>query len=328
VKLKTIRIASVAALAALFFLPSAAAAAPSPSPSPSLDSILVAPSGAGYVQDYQAFPGVQGSFEAVDLLVFMGPAKPSQTYRSMQEEGFIAGYGRAWFDRSANHLLVELVVAFTGGQGAMKWLPEARSINESYPDASGDFSVSGIDASYGVKYVNTSSAYYSNAAGFVKGNDFFIVDLISGKNDLGDAASTQAKKQYDAAPAGTIPTSQWPENAPSATPSAANRPNPVGSLPVELLVIVGVAGVLLVAVAVVGVLLVRRAGRPSVATASVAPAPTQAALQLSADGTHWWDGQAWKDASLEPPPVEVAQRSADGYYWWDGQRWREMPRAS
>src|SRR5207253_219268 len=54
---------------------------------------------------------------------------------------------------------------------------------------------------------------YADVAYFVKGNDYFIIGLVSGADDLGDSASTQTKLQYDSAPPYTIPPSQWPESA-------------------------------------------------------------------------------------------------------------------
>jgi hypothetical protein len=55
------------------------------------------------------------------------------------------------------------------------------------------------------------------------------------------------------------------------------------------------------------------------------PVAAPAGVQLSDDGKYWWDGQAWKDASLEAPPS--AQRSSDGTLWWDGRNWRPVPQS-
>ena len=304
-------------------------ASPAPSPSPALDSVLAEPSGSGYAPTFQSFTAVQGNFEAVDFLVFLGPPKPSETYRILQADGFVAGYGRAWFNRTARHSLVELVIAFNGGQGATKWLTEWRSVSEGASVFTGEFSVVGVDGAFGIHYADTSAPFYDDVVGFVKGNDFFLVEFFSDNNDLANAASTQAKQMFDSAPVGTIPAPQWPENVTSSTPTNSSRLNPVVGLPVGLGVIVAVAGVLLLVLASVAVVLVRRAGRPTAASPpaveAVSPA-VPAGLQMSADGNHWWDGQAWKDASQEVPPM--AQRSPDGYYWWDGKTWREVPRPS
>ncbi|HEX2645634.1 MAG TPA: hypothetical protein VHO95_00230 [Candidatus Dormibacteraeota bacterium] len=302
-------------------------AAPSPSPSPSLDSVLSPPSGTGYVVDYQGYLQVQGNFQAVDYLVFEDPRHPSHTLATLKDDGFVAGYGREWADRTARHYAFELVVAFKGGQGATKWMPDARSLDQDNLYFKTEFQLSGISNSFGDHFADTNGPFYFDDVGFVKGNDYFYLQVGSGKNDLGDSATALAKQMFDAAPSGTIPTSQWPENATSATPSAASRPNPVGGLPVGLVVIVAVAGVLLLALAVVAIVVIRRGGRPSTTVATplaVSTAPVPGIVQMSTDGTHWWDGQAWKDVSLEAPPM--AQRSADGYYWWDGQKWREVPR--
>ena len=88
-------------------------------------------------------------------------------------------------------------------------------------------------------------------------------------------------------------------------------------------IILGGAGFLIVLAAlIVGiVLLVRR--RPAVPASAATYPPGATGVQFSPDGTHWWNGQAWQDATLNVPPGSA--RSPDGGYWWDGARWRPMP---
>ena len=59
---------------------------------------------------------------------------------------------------------------------------------------------------------------------------------------------------------------------------------------------------------------------PASSPAGLAPA----AGTLSPDRSEWFDGTAWRDASLTAPPG--ALRSPDGSHWWDGATWRAIPR--
>jgi hypothetical protein len=54
------------------------------------------------------------------------------------------------------------------------------------------------------------------------------------------------------------------------------------------------------------------------------PLAAPAAGTLSPDRSEWFDGTAWRDASLSAPPG--ALRSPDGSHWWDGATWRAIPR--
>src|SRR5438067_308685 len=76
--------------------------------------------------------------------------------------------------------------------------------------------------------------------------------------------------------------------------------------------------------AVIGFLAMRRRGSAPAAMVGAGGAPA-GAVQMSDDGNYWWDGQTWRDAAHETPPM--AQRSGDGTLWWDGRTWRPVPQA-
>lgn len=311
-----IRAIGAALAAAVMLSPSVVLA--SPSLSPSLDSVLAEPLASDYLPETQFFTSVQGSFDAVDYLGFITPPKPSLTLSKLKSDGFVSGYGRSWGQRSTAHLLLEVVVAFSGGAGAKRWLPEERALSQNSQYFKSNITVSGIDQQFGEHLANPSAPAYVDFIGFVKGNDYFLVYLISPADDMADSAAMQAKQQYDVAPAGTIPPSRWPENASNNLFASALGGSTTGILVASL------AGVVLLAVVVVGaVVLLRRPRRPGPVLAQAAAA---GAIQLSADGYYWWDGGRWRDANLAAPPV--AQRSADGSYWWDGGRWRTVPVAA
>jgi hypothetical protein len=306
-----IRAIAAAAVVAVLLAPAVALA--SPTPSPSLDTLLAEPAGSDFVPESRFFMALQGDFDVIDYLAELGSSKPSHTYATLKSDGFVSGYGRSWAGNRTNHLLLEAVVAFSGAVGAKRWLPEARSLDQNGSYFKGNFAIPGIDLQFGDHFANPATSAYADSAGFVKGNNFFIVYMYSPKDDMADFVAGQAKQVYDHAPASTIPPSQWPETA-----GNSSAPSSLGALPINAIVIAGAAVVVLVFVGLLAVLLLRR-GRPTPA-AVAAPA----AIQMSADGYYWWDGQSWRDAAQSAPPG--AQRSADGNYWWDGGKWRSMPR--
>lgn len=58
----------------------------------------------------------------------------------------------------------------------------------------------------------------------------------------------------------------------------------------------------------------------------VTPPPINApVVQLTPDGSQWWDGAEWQSTATSYPPH--AARSQDGGQWWDGQSWRSVPRS-
>ncbi|HKW69122.1 MAG TPA: hypothetical protein VJP81_00935 [Candidatus Dormibacteraeota bacterium] len=307
-----IRATAAAAVASLLLAPSVAAAPPSPSPS--LDTVLAEPLASDFVPESRFVMALQGDFDAVDFLAVLNSSKPSHTLANLKDDGFVAGYGRSWSGNRTNHLLLEAVVAFSGGAGAKKWVPEARSLDQNGSYFKGNFSISGIDLQYGDHFANPAGPAYADSAGFVKGNDFFLVYMYSQKDDLSDFVARQARQLYDLAPASTIPPSKWPENA-----AVSSTPTSLPSFVPNAVLLALAAVVVVLFVVLLGVLVLRR-GRPGLAPAPAVPV----GIQMSSDGFYWWDGQSWRDASQSAPPA--AQRSADGNYWWDGGKWRSMPR--
>jgi hypothetical protein len=301
------RLACALPLGVVALLPLVAAAA-SPSPSPSLDGILLAPP-AGYVAVTTA--RLHGHFTAEQYTNHYG-TQAVQAEHALKGAGFVEGYGMTWTQKSTRRTLVEFVIAFTGGAGARTWLSYEQAADQSKAAYKHADPLPGIDPFYGGHFV--SGASISDAFSFVKGNDMLGVAFVSPKNDVLGLATTQAKNQYDAAPSATIPTDQWPENAskPGAVAPPA-IPNLSGVLPFLL-----AGGLVIGVVAVASGLLLRWRRWKG--------APRSVALQLSPDGSHWWDGRAWRESAREAPPF--AQRSGDGGYWWDGHTWRPVPLSS
>src|SRR5256885_12977530 len=243
-----IRTLTLVAAVALATSPLSGAAASTPSPSRSLDKVLAPPPGSDVTE---LTTGVlHGEFTAHDWATTNASGSDAtETEKTLTKDGFVDGYGKTWAQASAGHAMIEAGMAFSGGQGARKALTSLEASDKSDKSYKHADTISGIDPYYGAHFVDTSSNTVGDLFVFVKGNDVFFVILASQKDDVLTVATTQAKAQYDAAPASTIPTGQWPENAvkPVSGSSAA-------------LGIGVIAAIIVAIVAVIGFLAVRRRG--------------------------------------------------------------------
>ena len=201
---------TVAAFAAVTMLPaSGGLAAGTPSPSPHLSQVLADPPSTRYIELAPHTPGIlEGPFDA-GTYASIGGLDMQSSIATLARDGFIAGYGRAWVRQSPDRVMVEIVVAFTGGQGARLWLQQSQLADLTDPTFQHSITVDGIDTYYGAR-MSDSVSYFADAFLFVKGNDGFLVSTISGSDDLGDSAAAQTRVQYRHAPAYTIPPSGWP----------------------------------------------------------------------------------------------------------------------
>lgn len=302
------------ALAISFLALGPLTATAAPIPSPGLDTVLVAPP-SGYTE--LTSTSFHGSFTAHDYAVASDEAQATEIEKTLNHDGFVDGYGKTWIHQASQRAMVEAVIAFTGGRGAKDWLTAAEAGDKSDPTYVRADTITGVNPYYGGHFKYSSSNTVGDVFSFVKGNDVFIVGVVSTKDDVLSLATTQTKTQFDQAPGQTIPSSQWPENASKTV---------AGSFP---LLAVGIIGALIV-VAVVAVLALTMRRRGGMTPAMVAApgamgSPPAGGVQMSTDGKYWWDGQNWRDAATETPPS--AQRSSDGALWWDGQNWRPVPHA-
>jgi len=202
----------VAACVAATIVPVAVASA-APAPSPGLDTILASPPTTDYQEIDPSTPGIlEGPFDAKGYASIGGAGDTSTTVKTLGADGFIAGFGRAWVQAASHRVLVEIVVAFSGGKGATRWLGQSEQADLADPTYQHAISVDGIDRYYGAR-LSDSAHYFADAFVFVKGNDGFLVSTISDSDTLGDSAATQTRVQYQRAPVYTIPPSGWPEAA-------------------------------------------------------------------------------------------------------------------
>jgi hypothetical protein len=186
--------------------------AAAPSPSVSLDGVLAPPPAPNYAPDTESNGTPVGAFDAAEYASYVSGGSDSSLTTTLTQDGFVAGYGASWTEQTNGRALVELVVAFSGGTGARSWLATAQAAARSSDYYKRSIVVLGVGPYYGAHFANPSGPSYADVVSFVKGNDFFTVGFISNADDLGTAAAMQAKKQFDTAPADSIPPSQWPEN--------------------------------------------------------------------------------------------------------------------
>lgn len=284
-----------------------------PTLSPALEGLLAPPPSSDYIE---ATPGgaglLEGPFTSRDwsLLAASG-TEATRTQRTLDRDGFVAGYGRTWVQRGTRHVLIEGVFAFNGGRGAKSYFSQSQLADKALPSYKGPLTVEGIPIYYGEQLFDAAQGLYTHAFAVVKGNDLFLTAVASLMDDLGTSGATQAKKQYDLAPEYTIPPALWPQEGTAPA-------NDFGRLAGDIVI-----GVLLLGSAGLVVALVLRSRRhPSSPSMAMAGDVQALAVTLSPDGKYWWDGQTWKDAAHDVPPT--VQRSGDGRFWWDGRVWRPI----
>ena len=265
-----------------------------------LHPLLAAPPSADWIDVPSTSTNLVGDFTAHDYGAYLGAGSSGIEF-DLNLYGFTRGYGLEWAQRSSHDLLAERVFEFRDARGARSWFTLLRLLDKTARTYTRDIPMpASVPNSYGAVFTLADGALQDWIV-FRKGNLTFVVVTDSVTNDLSATAVTQAANEY--------------ANAPSQT----QVPPGTGQTVNDWLRNIGFAvGALVVAVAIVitvTIVLITRRRRPA---ALLADGP-----MMSADGAYWWDGQRWRDASVEAPAT--APRSPDGAHWWDGRTWRPVP---
>ncbi len=274
-----------------------------------LNSLLAAPPGGDWVDVGSLPTNLVGDFTAHDYAGFLqaNGTSPGQTEFDLNLYGYTRGYGLEWQQRGTSDVLVERVFEFRDSRGASYLYSSFKRGSQTAAQYDRDIVVpSSLPNSFGT-VLKASDGSFQYRVEFEKGNLLFVVHMDSYQNDLSAAAITQAAVEYDGAPS----QSQVP---PGSGQAVNNWLRNIGIA----------AGALVVAVAIVitiTIVLITRRKRPAALLAG-GPAMPSGGPRMSADGAYWWDGQRWRDASVEAPAT--APRSPDGVHWWDGRAWRAL----
>ena len=258
--------------------------------------------------DVPSTPGQNliGDFTAHDYGVYLG-AGGSGIEFDLNLYGFTRGFARDWAQTRSHDLLIERVFEFRDARGARSWYTLLRLIDKSSHSYTSDIPMPAtVPNSYGARMTLTDGTLQVWIE-FGKGNLAFEIVTDSTTNDLSATAVTQAATEYANAPTQT----QVP---PGAGQTVNNWLRNIGFA----------VGALVLAVAIVitvTIVLITRRRRPAALLAG-GPAPPAGGTMMSPDGAYWWDGQRWRNASVEAPPT--APRSPDGAHWWDGRTWRPL----
>ena len=249
------------------------------SPVPDLRSYL-APAPAGDWFEHPADPtDAIGPFDAATYGASVDDNGASE--RALGRLGFVSGYGRDWVQRGSQDFLVERVFEFGSPEGAIRWLNDLKTSNETSSEYKQD--IPALDSllvlSFGVELDFSGGREYR--VEFVKNDFFYAIHMGSATNDLSAAARAQAVAQYEMAP----------DNP--ALPAASVRtslfsPLIVGSFLASVVLFVALISVIVI----VGLTQRRRQASPMPA----------ASVYVSPDGAYWWDGAHWHPIATDPPP--------------------------
>lgn len=158
-----------------------------------------------------------GAFDAHRYAVWLAPDSSQVTpiEDTLRTEGFARGYGRTWSQpvqvevgvgESRVQYMSETVEEFQSADGAQLRLDGTRSYTMSEPGF--EKIIEPVpDQAFGA--IVSLGSFTQFLVSFRKGNDVYVVEMESGRNDMTDKVVMQARSQFDSAPAYTIEPAQW-----------------------------------------------------------------------------------------------------------------------
>ena len=275
-----------------------------------LHPLLAPPPTADWIDVPSTSTNLVGDFTAHGYASYLQSAgsSPGAAEFDLNLYGFTRGTALEWEQRGSHDLLVERVFEFRDARGARSWFTLVRlGLARSSQYTRAVPMPPSVPNSYGALFTWPDGTMQIRIE-FWKGNVEYVIHTDSLTNDLSATAVAQAVIEYANAPSNT-------DVPPGAGQAVNNWLRSIGIAAAALVLAVAI-------VTTIAVVLITRRRRPA---ALLAGGPTTAGggPMMSADGAYWWDGQRWRDASVEAPAT--APRSPDGAHWWDGRTWRPLP---
>jgi len=197
-------LAGMGALAAfLTMTPVAAEAAPSPNPA-ALRATLADPISPDFVEADQGTPGtVEGSLDAARYVdsTSATAAERQGMIDSLNQNGFISGYGREWYKPRSNDFLGEIVLAFASSNGA-RATASLSKIRYAQEKSFQSFTDSLIPGGYALTEVGGGFSW--TVVVFTKADGLYAVAGGSPSDFMSADVLAQAQKEYRLAPANSL----------------------------------------------------------------------------------------------------------------------------
>jgi len=195
------------AFAMLAMTPIAAMAAASPSPE-TLRTALADPIDRSFVEvEVGAAGTLEGPFDATSYANYyeqfsLDKQAGQSLVRSLQRNGFVAGYGRQWYQPRASGYLGEVVLVFTGSSGASSIASASKIRYQQDPGFQSLLEPNLNQGAYAV--TDVSGGYHWTVVIFQKGSSLFAVAQGASDDFMTSEALAQARRAYDFAPSSII----------------------------------------------------------------------------------------------------------------------------
>jgi hypothetical protein len=201
--------------------------AASPAPATDLREVLAAPPSADYAEQTRTPSVADGPYDPATYAAFLSPDGALQVREELTAAGFTRAFARTWVrppqgkyvpGSNPQRTLIEIVEEYGSADQAGARFTEWRAGDLTSLVTPLDSSEIPDSFAYRVEYSGPARELFR--AVFVKGNDVYLVDMLSGVDDLSADLIAQAGAQFQLAPASTIPPYALTSAAPGASPAS------------------------------------------------------------------------------------------------------------